>query len=408
MTTHKILLLALSSVILLLPSCQKAETRASLFPDTTAGTTDEMEAIRASGELIVGTLSGPDSYFEIAGEALGTQYAMADNFAKSEGVGVRMEIAHSEEELCAMLDSGKVDLAAYQLADSLLQKYGLQAAGAKSDSLHTSWAVRADMKALAAALDKWYTPDLETKIATQEHERETAPRQVSFTARPEFLSRQQGIISYYDDLFRSAARTAGYDWRLLAAIAYTESGFDPNAVSRAGARGLMQLMPSTARSLGVDPTIPAQNIDGAARLLKQIQGEFSDIRHPVERAKFVLAAYNGGGGHVRDAMALASKYGRNPVLWADVSEFILHLSEPQYYRDPIVRHGYMIGRETVNYVTTVAARYIAYGGNMDFGPSTPTIPRDPGNNAPQNMRRQNNRFTQGTEIVGPDDPVFNE
>ncbi|MBR1652985.1 MAG: transglycosylase SLT domain-containing protein [Alloprevotella sp.] len=398
----------LLSLALLIASCQKKEERASLFPGTEASQADDMEAIRASGEIIVGTLSGPDSYFELAGEALGTQYALADNFAKSEGVGVRMEIAHSEEELCAMLDSGKVDLAAYQLADSLLRKFDLVAAGAKNDSLRTSWAVRKDMKALAAALDKWYTPNLEQEIAAGERERETAPRQVTFTARPEYLSRPQGIISSYDDLFRSAARTAGYDWRLLAAIAYTESGFDPNAVSRAGARGLMQLMPSTARSLGVDPSVPAQNIDGAARLLKQLQGEFADIRHPVERAKFVLAAYNGGGGHIRDAMALASKYGRNPVIWADVSEYILRLSEPQYYRDPVVRHGYMIGRETVGYVSTVAARYVSYGGNMDFGPSAPAIPHDPGSNAPQNVRRQNNRFTQGTEIAGPDDPVFNE
>lgn len=407
MTMRCITIVAFISLLCMI-SCQKEKVSTGFFPESDGVQSDEMEAIRASGELIVGTLSGPDSFYELAGEPLGVQYALADHFAKSEGVGLRMEIAHSEEELCAMLDSGKVDLAAFQLPDTLLSKYSLIGAGAKSDSLNTSWAVRSDMKALAAALDKWYTPETEKQISAEEHERELAPRQVTFTPRPAFLSRQQGIISTYDDLFKRGARTAGYDWRLLAAIAYTESGFDPSAVSRAGARGLMQLMPSTARHLGVDPTVPEQNVDGAARLLAQLQKEFSDIRHPVERAKFVLAAYNGGGGHVRDAMALATKHGRNPQLWADVSEFILRLSDPAYYRDPVVRHGYMIGRETTNYVTTVASRYVAYGGDMNFGPSSPVIPRDPGSNAPQNVRRQNNRYTKGTEIVGPDDPVFNE
>lgn len=393
--------------LLLLSCTDKADKQKGMFPNTPEAAED-LRAIIESGEVVIGTISGPDSYFELAGEALGTQYALAHNFAESQGVGLRVELAHSEEELCQLLTDGIVDLAAYPIPSAMIQKRGLVATGASNDSLKVSWAVRKDMPGLADALKAWYSPELEKRISQSEHEREEAPREVTFSARPEYLSPSEGIISSYDELFRRGALTSGYDWRLLAAISYTESGFDPEAVSRAGARGLMQLMPSTARMLGVDPTIPEQNIAGAARLLKMLQKEFADISNPVERAKFVLAAYNGGGGHVRDAMALASKYGRDPMLWSDVSEFILNLSDPQYYRDPVVKHGYMLGRETANYVTTVAARYIAYGGTMNFGPSGPRQPRDPGTNAPPSMQRQNNRYTQGTEIAGPDDPVFNE
>ena len=393
--------------LLLLSCTDKADKQSGMFPHTEAATED-LRALIESGEIVIGTISGPDSYFELAGEPLGTQYALAHNFAESQGVGIRVELAHSEEELCQQLTDGIVDIAAYPIPSALIQKRGLVATGATNDSLKVSWAVRKDMPGLADALKAWYSPDLEERISQTEHEREEAPRQVTFTARPAYLSPSEGIISSYDDLFRRGALVYGYDWRLLAAICYTESGFDPEAVSRAGARGLMQLMPSTARMLGVDPSNPEQNVAGAARLLKMLQGEFSDITNPAERAKFVLAAYNGGGGHVRDAMALTSKYGGDPTLWADVSEYILRLSEPQYYRDPVVKHGYMVGRETASYVSTVAAHYINYGGTMSFGPSGPRQPRDPGNNAPPSMQRQNNRYTKGTEIADPDDPVFNE
>lgn len=93
-------------------------------------------------------------------------------------------------------------------------------------------------------------------------------------------------------LFKAAGARYGVDPSLLAAIARQESSFDPNAVSRAGAKGLMQLMPATARSLGVeDPFDPAQAVDGAARLLKGLLSEFG-------RTDLALAAYNAGPGAV--------------------------------------------------------------------------------------------------------------
>ena len=122
-----------------------------------------------------------------------------------------------------------------------------------------------------------------------------------------------------------------------------------------------------------------------------------------EKVKFVLAAYNGGYYHVRDAMALARKYGKNPFLWEDVSFFIRGLSSERYYRDPIVKYGYMIGSETSDYVASVVERWRMYGGQVSsIRGEVPSAGREPG------RARRENRFTRGTKIYGPDDPEFTQ
>lgn len=179
------------------------------------------------------------------------------------------------------------------------------------------------------------------------------------------LSRQKGIISQWDTYFIRYSSVIGWDWRLLAAQCYQESAFDHHAVSWAGAQGLMQLMPATAARMGLSLAQvfdPERNIDGAVRYLRLLLNEFSDIHNRQERINFVLAAYNGGVGHVRDAMALASKHGRNPQRWDDVDVFILHLSEPASYRDPVVKYGYLRGSETSGYVRQIMARWASYRG----------------------------------------------
>ena len=179
------------------------------------------------------------------------------------------------------------------------------------------------------------------------------------------VSEVRGELSNYDHLFQRFAGDANADWRLLAALSYQESCFDPHARSWAGACGLMQLMPGTAAQLGVSSANifdPVTNVAAGARLIRQLQSAFSDVPDPSERMNFVLASYNGGIGHVRDAMALTQKYGGNKYRWAEVSQMILKLSEPRFYQDPIVRNGYMRGTETYNYVLLVRQRYHRYSG----------------------------------------------
>jgi len=203
-----------------------------------------------------------------------------------------------------------------------------------------------------------------SEVVAEEKRLSSAPRVRRRVFSP-MLDSKRGTISRFDNLFRRHAATAGWDWRLIAAQCYQESCFDPQAKSWAGACGLMQIMPSTADLMGLDRAKLFQaepNIETACRYIARLNSSFGDIRSPQERVCFVLAAYNGGANHVRDAMALARKYGGNPQRWSDVGQYILKLREPRYYRDPAVRYGYMRGDETYQYVDGILNRYYSYSG----------------------------------------------
>lgn len=127
----------------------------------------------------------------------------------------------------------------------------------------------------------------------------------------------------------------------------------------------MQIMPATAAHLGLPRASvydPEASIAAATRYLSELTAAFSDIHDRGERINFVLAAYNAGSGHVRDAMTLAANNGRNPHRWADVDAFILALEQPRYYRSPLVKCGYLRGSETSDYVRQIQNRWAAYRG----------------------------------------------
>ena len=172
----------------------------------------------------------------------------------------------------------------------------------------------------------------------------------------------KGYISQYDNLFRKYAPTIGWDWRLMAAQAYQESKFKPNARSWVGARGLMQIMPATARGYRTKVSQlnnPETSVKVATQLLDDLDGYLVKyVPNDKERLKFVIAAYNVGIAHVYDAIALAKKYGLDPQVWDDnVSKAILMKMNPRYYNDPVVKYGYCRGTETVNYVKNITNFY---------------------------------------------------
>ena len=142
----------------------------------------------------------------------------------------------------------------------------------------------------------------------------------------------------------------------------------------------MQIMPATAASLGLsmdDIHKPEPNIEAATRLIRQLTANFSGIPSATERQKFVLAAYNAGEGHVRDAMALTAKFGGRTDHWADVAQNMMLLKQPEYYRDPVVKHGYMRSDETVQYVERILQRYEQYGGARYHPSGSSTSPVAP-------------------------------
>lgn len=189
-----------------------------------------------------------------------------------------------------------------------------------------------------------------------------SPRTSLLRVNSDYSSLGGNKISRYDDLIKKGAIKLDWDWRLLAAIVYQESKFVSNDESWAGARGLMQLMPETAKRFGAtDPDDPKQSIKAGVNYLKHLDRYWAkNITDPNERLKFILASYNAGLTHIVDARELTRKYGKNPVLWNDVEYYLLKKSDPQYYRDPLAAAGYCKCEEPVNYIKNVLNTYEEY------------------------------------------------
>ncbi len=317
----------------------------------------DLGEIQRNGELIVATLSGPQTYYDYHGRQLGTQYLICQRLARELGVGLRIEVCRDSSELVAKRDSGMVDIIAWETPGKLEASVG--------------------KPLLANELKRWYQPTMVEEARKEETQLLTV-RRVRRRVFAPMLDKHGGIISHYDKLFMQYAQSIRWDWRLMAAQCYQESTFDPKAVSFAGAKGLMQIMPGTADQLGLpraDLYDPEKNIAAAAKYLGQLEKKFSDIHDRSERTNFVLASYNGGIHHIRDAMALAQRDGKNPHRWREVSEYVLKLATPRFYNDPLVKHGYMRGSETVDYVAKIRDRHRSYQGvktpHLGFHPSKP-------------------------------------
>lgn len=325
----------------------------------------DLPQILESGELIAVTLSGPDTYYEYREKPTGLQYELAERFATQIGASLRIEVVKDTAELVKRIVDNDADLIAVELDVTPFGKV-LQACGSYSQNgkeKKKSWAVSKGATELAEALDKWYRPELKKAVQTEESRKFLPQFLVRRRPRAPFLSRSQGIISPYDVHFKRHASAINWDWRLMAAQCYQESAFDPNAVSWAGARGLMQIMPSTAQHLNLPMEQiyqPEKNIQAAAKYLRELEYKFSDINPREERLWFVLASYNGGAGHIQDARTLARNAGRNANRWDEVKHFVLNLSDPRFYNSREVKYGYMRGSETYQYVESIRSRWTEY------------------------------------------------
>ena len=160
----------------------------------------------------------------------------------------------------------------------------------------------------------------------------------------------------YRALFEAAAKRLDLDWKLVAAVAYQESHWNPHAVSPTGVRGLMMLTQATAAHLGIKKrTDPVQSIDGGTRYLRRLIDRIpADIVEP-ERTWFALAAYNVGFGHLEDARKITTRRGGNPDVWTSVKENLPLLRKRKWYKK--TRYGYARGDEPVRYVENIRSYY---------------------------------------------------
>lgn len=171
-----------------------------------------------------------------------------------------------------------------------------------------------------------------------------------------FVGHTEKRLPKYERLFRSYADQYAMDWRLLAAVGYQESHWQPQATSPTGVRGLMMLTRSTANYVGVKNRLSAeQSIRGGAKYLDIVHDQIPDRIEEPDRTWFALASYNVGFGHLEDARILTEQAGRNPDRWLDVKEFLPLLTQKEWYSQ--TRYGYARGHEPVIYVQNIRRYY---------------------------------------------------
>lgn len=302
-----------------------------------------------------------------------------DNLNSELGGGIKINAIQQdtliEEDLLKMVAEGKAD---FTIIDSEKARLNapyypqLDMSMAISLDQRTGWGVRHSDAPLAADIDEWLSSSaggILDKALHKKYYEESVRGYDPGKKGQKILGK--GRISLYDNFFRHHSKIAGWDWRLVAAVGYTESGFDPNVKSWAGAKGIMQLMPQTGRLYGLDGnsiTDPEGNIRAGASLIRDMDKTFRQrgVTDKTERIRFVLAAYNSGPAHIYDAMALAKKYGRDPTRWyGNVRDCVMWKSKPQYYNDPVVKYGYFNGKQTVNFVDNVLDTYEVYKSKIN-------------------------------------------
>jgi membrane-bound lytic murein transglycosylase F len=178
------------------------------------------------------------------------------------------------------------------------------------------------------------------------------PEEVEFAGTQGFMLHLQSRLPLYKKWFEEAARQSSQDWRLLAAIGYQESKWNPRASSGAGAVGLMQLTSVSATAVKVaNPADARQSIFGGARYFRRIYEKIPAHVPEPDRTSFALAAYNIGYGHLEDARVLAQRAGRDPDSWQEVKKFLPLLEEEYWYSQTL--NGFAHGWEPVRYVDNV-------------------------------------------------------
>jgi membrane-bound lytic murein transglycosylase F len=281
------------------------------------------------------------------------------------GIQIR-EVQLESEQLIQRVALGEID---YTICDENVGLVNttyfpqLDVGTAVSFPQNVAWAVNLKSDSLKAEIDKWIKAFKQTSSYTLLYDKYFKNRHSYHNIHSEHYALSSGRISEFDDILKEESQVINWDWRLLASMVYQESRFNPDAVSWAGAIGLMQLMPGTALNYGVSMDSPPRaHIKAGIKFIQWLDDRFrEEIPNEEERIKFILAAYNIGYGHIQDARRLAGKYGDDPNIWTgDVEEWLLKKSDPEYYTDAVVKYGYARGLETYNYVREVLERYEHY------------------------------------------------
>ncbi|BEO15004.1 membrane-bound lytic murein transglycosylase F [Serratia marcescens] len=272
----------------------------------------------------------------------------------------------TSKELLERVADGKLD---YTLGDSvtiaLLQRIHPQLAVAfdVTDEEPVTWYLKRDGDdSLYAAMLDFYSQMVDDgTLARLEEKYLGHVGSFDYVDTKTFLSAIDSVLPNFRPLFEKHANEI--DWKLLAAIAYQESHWNPQATSPTGVRGLMMLTRATADGLGVNDRLdPEESIQGGALYLQRLMAKVPDSVPEDERIWFSLAAYNMGWGHMLDARKLTKTQKGNPDSWVDVKQRLPMLSQKRYY--PQLTYGYARGREAYNYVENIRRYQVSLVGYL--------------------------------------------
>lgn len=277
----------------------------------------------------------------------------------------------STGEIIDMVVDGKIK---YTIADENLAKINASANPILkidvpiSFSQRIAWVTRKKSKEFRKVVDDWIIEQRKkTDYFVIYNKYFKNKRFFKRRIKSNYYSLKNNQISEYDNLIKQYTKKLGWDWRLLASQIYQESKFNPDAQSWAGAKGLMQIMPPTAKELGItDVSDPVQSIRGGTTYLNQIYERFTDVPNEMDRIKFTLASFNCGYGHVRDAQRLTEHNKLNPLIWEDnVDKMLLALRFPKNYNKDFIKYGYVRGTEPFIYVEQIFDRFKHYKQFID-------------------------------------------
>jgi len=297
----------------------------------------------------------------------GYNYALLRRFATDYGIKeCNVTLAGKDERLLDSLRNGFIDIVvmpAMKLEESD-NEFAFNCPGDSS----IVWAVRPDHKKIVKSLNKWIPDNTDSTLHNQYFNTFNNPLNVArYGIKREFLSP-------YDSLFKVYAPQIGWDWRLLAAIAWQESRFHIEAHSHRGASGLMQMMPGTADFISADNLLdPENSIRASAEYLSWIKRLFS--RKALDRnelVRFTLAAYNAGHGRFKDCINYAQYREVFDGTWESVMTVIPEMASDSILLVDTVKLGRFKGRETIIYVEKVMDIYEAFKQIVPFSQDQPS------------------------------------
>ena len=305
-----------------------------------------------AGEDIICAIDLGDDMYGKQGLKTGFSYEMLNKFAKDNKCNVKIVTAFTGENYIDSLNIGSVDILITPYSDSIMD----QQENARLLDDHTVWSVNGKEQGKARTLDIWMS---HTKGSP---EFEEIQHKYSRSYNPHRKA-AKGItapyVSPYDEIIKKYAKELGWDWRMLAAVVYHESKFSINSVSHRGAKGLMQVMPGTAKYYGVEDLVnPDQNLKAGTSHLMRLQNMFAKSgMDKSEMIKFTLAAYNAGEGRIADCRNFAASKGVDKNSWDEIANLIPLMREDSILEEESVKLGKFKGHETIAYVDKVMSLY---------------------------------------------------